>query len=83
MPRVSLYKDKYIESDAVAYLEGKTRRCRLQDKDIAGLIGLSPPAYCQRKKDGKLKLNYMELFKIFEKLKFTDEEIVNFMRGKF
>lgn len=82
MPRVTLYADKYIESDAVAFLEGKTRGRRLQDKDIADVIGLSPPAYCQRKRNGKLKLNYLELVKIIDKLNLTDDEIVKLMRGK-
>lgn len=83
MPRVALYKDKYTDADAIAYVEGKTRGCRLQDKDIASAIGISPPSYCKRKNNGKLNLNYLELVKVFQKLDFTDEEIVMFMRGKF
>lgn len=83
MPRVSINQDKYTEADAVAFLEGKTRGRRKLDRDVAAAIGLSPPAYCQRKRDGKLKLNYMELVKVIQTLNFTDEEIVRFMRGKF
>lgn len=83
MPRVTINQDKYIESDAAAFIEGKTRGRRLQDKDIASEIGISPQAYCQRKKDGRLKLGYMELVKIIRKLNLSDTEIVMLMRGKF
>lgn len=82
MPRVSLYEDKYIEADAAAFVEGKTRERRLVDKDMASLIGINPSSYCKRKQNGKLKLSYMELVKVIQKLELTDEEIVKLMRGK-
>ena len=34
MPRVDLYRDKYIDSDAVQFIEGKTKQEGKQDKDI-------------------------------------------------
>lgn len=82
MPRVALYADKYIDSDAVAFVEGKTRERRLKDRDIANLIGLSPPSYCKRKQNGKLNLNYLELVKVIRRLELTDEEIIKLMRGQ-
>lgn len=81
MPRVTINKEKYMEADAVAFIEGKTRGTRQSDKDIAEILGLSPPAYCQRKKNGKMNFNYLELVKMFKQLRFTDEEIVKFMKG--
>ena len=82
MPRVALYQDKYIESDAANFINGKTRERQLYDKDIAKEIGLKGPAYSLRKKDGKFDFNFMELVKMIRKLELTDEEIVKLMRGK-
>lgn len=83
MPRVAINKYKYILKDAAKFLNGKTRGCGLYDKDMATVVGLSPPAYCQRKKPDKMELSYINLVKIIEKQNWTDEEIVKFMRGKF
>ena len=82
MPRVDLYRDKYIDSDAVHFIEGKTKQEGKQDKDIAELICISPPADCLRKRNGKLNLNYLELVKVIAYLNLSDEEIVKLMRGK-
>jgi hypothetical protein len=81
MPRVTINKEKYMEADAVAFIEGKTRGTRQTDRDMAALLGLSPPAYCQRKKNGKMNFSYLELVKMIKQLKFSDEEIVKLMRG--
>lgn len=82
MPRVTINKEKYIEADAVAFIEGKTRESRQKDKDVALAIGLAPPTYCKRKREGKLKFEYLELVKIIQALSLTDEEIIRLMRGK-
>jgi hypothetical protein len=82
MPRVALYQDKYIESDAANFINGKTRECRLRDKDIAAALNLKAPTYCKRKRDGRFDMNYLELVKIIKKLQLTDEEIIKLMRGK-
>ena len=82
MPRVSLYQDKYIESDAANFISGKTRERQLHDKDIAAVLGLKAPTYCKRKRDGRFDMNYLELVKIIKELQLTDEEIIKLMRGK-
>ena len=82
MPRVLLYADKYIESDAANFINGKTRERKLYDKDVAKEIGLKGPAYSLRKRDGKFDFNFMELVKMIRTLELTDEEIVKLMRGK-
>ena len=82
MPRVALYADKYIEADAADFINGKTRECRLRDKDIAAALGLKAPTYCKRKRDGRFDMNYLELVKIIKRLQLSDEEIVRLMRGK-
>jgi hypothetical protein len=82
LPRVTINKEKYMEADAVAFIEGRTRECGLRDKDIAEAIGLEPPAYCKRKREGRMKFEYPELVKMIPILCLTDEEIVALMRGK-
>lgn len=82
MPRVTLYQDKYIESDAANYINGKTRERNLYDKDVAKEIGLKAPAYSLRKRNGKFDFSFMELVKMIRILELTDEEIVKLMRGK-
>ena len=82
MPRVTLYADKYIDADAVAFIEGKTRERGLTDTDIAKVIGITQSSYSNRKRKGKLNLTYLELVKIIHKLELTDEDISKLMRGK-
>lgn len=82
MPRVTLYADKYIEFDAVSFVEGKTRERKLTDTDIAKEIGITQSSYSNRKRKGKMNFNYLELVKIIKKLQLTDEEIVKLMRGQ-
>lgn len=82
MPRVTINKEKYMEADAVAFIEGKTREAGKMDKDIAEAIGLSAPSYCIRKKDDQMKFSYPELVKMIVVLRLTDEEIVKLMRGQ-
>ena len=82
MPRVLINQDKYIESDAANFINGKTRERKLYDKDVAKEIGLKGPAYSLRKRDGKFDFNFMELVKMIRTLELTYEEIVKLMRGK-
>ncbi len=81
MPRVALYQDKYIDADAVAFIEGKTRERGLTDTDIAKEIGITQSSYSNRKRKGKLNLNYLELRKVFVKLQLTPEEVTKLMLG--
>lgn len=82
MPRVALYADKYIESDAANFINGKTRERQLCDKDVAAALDLKAPTYCKRKRNGRFDMNYLDLVKIIKTLQLTDEEIVKLMRGK-
>lgn len=82
MPRVTLYQDKYIESDAVAFIRGKTRERGLTDTDIAHEIGITQSSYSNRVRSKKMKFDYMDMFKIIKRLELTDEEIVKLMRGQ-
>ncbi len=82
MPRVTLNKEKYMEADAVAFIEGKTREAGHSDKEIAEAIGISAPSYCIRKRDAQMKFSYPELVKMISILRLTDEEIVKLMRGQ-
>lgn len=82
MPRISLYQDKYIESDAVAFIRGKTRERGLTDTDIAHEIGITQSSYSNRVRSKKMKFDFMDLIKIIKRLELTDEEIVKLMRGQ-
>ena len=82
MQRVHINQDKYVEKDAIAFIEGKTRERGLTDTDIAKLIGITQSSYSNRKRKGKMNFNYMELYKIINRLELTDEELVRLMRGK-
>ena len=82
MPRVHINQDKYIESDAANFINGKVKERNLRDKDIAKEIGLKGPAYSLRKKDGKFDFDFMELVKMIRKLELSDAEIIRLMRGR-
>lgn len=82
MPRVHINKDKYIEADAVAFIRGKTKEQGLTDTDIAHEIGITQSSYSNRVRKKKMQFDYMDLFKIIQRLELTDEEIIKLMRGK-
>ena len=83
MSRVSVNKYQYIEKDAATFINGKTRGSGKEDKDVAKAIGIAPSSYCNRRRDGRFNMSYIDLVKTIELLELTDEEIITLMRGKF
>lgn len=83
MPRITANKYQYIEKDAASFINGKTRGSDKEDKDVAAVIGIAPSSYCLRKRNGRFKMDYIELVKIIEYLDMSDEDIICLMRGRF
>ena len=78
MPRVSLNKKKYKLKDLPEWIAGKLFSMGLHHKDAAEWIGLSPPAFCIRMKNGMF--SYEEMLTLFDQLHATDEEILRIMK---
>ncbi|MGN1158227.1 MAG: hypothetical protein ACI4TK_18810 [Agathobacter sp.] len=83
MPRITANKYQYMEKDAANFINGKTRGCGKEDKDVAAAIGIGPSSYCNRRRDGKFNMSYIDLVKTIELLELSDEDIIVLMRGKF
>lgn len=78
MPRVAIKKKQYKVSDLSKYLTMKMYEQQLYQKDLAGMIGISPSSFCERMKKGLF--SYEELLILLKELKATDEEILWLMK---
>lgn len=78
MPRVTIKKKEYKVSDLSKYLVMKMYENQLHQKDLAKMIGISPPAFCGRMKKGLF--SYEELITLIAELNATDDEILKLMK---
>lgn len=78
MPRVAIKKKDYMATDLSKWIVGKMYELGLRQTDVAQLLGISQPAFCQRLRAGFF--TYKQLLVILEKLGATDEEILRFMK---
>lgn len=73
-------KDKYRKESLIEIIEGKKRRLKVSNAELGQLIGVTGQAFGHRLKDANLE--YMHLVKIFERLQFSEEEILKLMFRK-
>lgn len=79
MPRVKALKTNYMKSDARKMFKGKMAENDITQKNLAELIGLSPPAFCIRFKS--FDFSFEELIKMIPKIGLSDEDILKLMKG--
>lgn len=78
MPRIKQYKEKYMKQDTENLIRNKMRGSVTQD-DLGKDFGISQVAVSKKLKN--CNFDYLQLVHIFQKLDFTDEEILKCMRG--
>lgn len=78
MPRVKELRTNYMKTDARKMFKGKMGANDVTQRDLAELVGLSPPAFCIRFKT--FDFDFEMLAKMIAKLGFSDEEIVKLMK---
>lgn len=78
MPRVQLYKQKYMEEDLSNWIIGRMRIMKKSQAYMGKLIGISQVAFGKRVR--KANFEYLQLIVILKELQATDEEILKFMR---
>lgn len=78
MPRVKELRTNYMRTDAKKLFKGKMGENDVTQKELAELIGLSPPAFCIRFKE--FDFDFEQLTKMFNRLELSDEEIVKLMK---
>lgn len=78
MPRVAIKKKDYMVTDLSKWIVGKMYELDLTQSDLAEMIGISQPAFCQRLKKGMF--SYIELLTLLKRLSATDEEILKMMK---
>lgn len=78
MPRVTIKKKEYKITDLSKWLVGKIYEKNMRQRQVAALIGISQPAFCNRLKKGLF--SYGELLTLFKELDITDEEILKIMK---
>lgn len=78
MPRVAIKKKEYMVTDLSKWIVGKMYEMKLRQSDLAEMIGVSQPAFCQRLKKGMF--SYEDLLTLLKNLNATDEEILKMMK---
>lgn len=78
MPRVSIKKKEYKVNDFSKYLKAKMYENNLHQKDLAKMIGISPPSFTNRMKKGLFY--YSDMLTLLSELKATEEEIIQLMK---
>lgn len=78
MPRVKELRTNYMKTDARKMFKGKMAENDITQRNLAELVGLSPPAFCIRFKS--FDFDFEMLAKMIAKLGFSDEEIVKLMK---
>lgn len=70
-------KDQYSRDTLTELIEGRKRRLKISNAELGKLIGVTGQAFGHRLKDANFE--YIQLIKIFQRLDFTQEEIVRIM----
>lgn len=78
MPRVKALRSEYMKTDARKMFKGKMAENDVTQRNLAELVGLSPPAFCIRFKT--FDFDFEELVKMIQRLEFSDEEILKLMK---
>ena len=78
MPRVNLYKKKYLQSDLSEWIIGRMSSLGLKQEDMGTLLGITQQGFGYRGRKGLF--DNTQLYIIFKELKATDEEILRFMK---
>ena len=78
MPRVKELRTNYMRTDARKMFKGKMATEDVTQRDLAEVVGLSPPSFCVRFKT--FDFDFEMLAKMIARLGFTDEEIVKLMK---
>ncbi len=80
MPKKARSRPEKKPNALVLWIESRTgKRHGVAQKDLAEAIGLSPPAFSLRMKNGKF--DYVEIVKIFDYLNATDTERLIVTKG--
>lgn len=72
--------DKFKKDSLVETIEGKKRRLKVSNGELGELIGITGQAFGHRLKDANLE--FIHLVKIFKRLQFSQDEILELMIRK-
>ena len=78
MPRVQLYKQKYMVEDFSNWIIGRMRIMKKSQAYMGELLGISQAGFGQKVRQANFK--YSEMLTVLKELQATDEEILKFMR---
>lgn len=78
MPRVKALKSEYMKTDARKMFKGKMAENDITQKTLAEVVGLSPPAFCNRFKS--FDFDFEQLIKMIQIIGLSDEEILKLMK---
>lgn len=78
MPRVKELRTTYMRTDARKMFKGKMASENITQRDLAEVVGLSPPSFCIRFKT--FDFTFEQLAKMIDRVGFSDEEIVKLMK---
>lgn len=78
MPRTTLKREKYMARDTADLIRNKMRHQEITQQDIGDMIGRAQSNVSAR--ISQMSFSYSELVGIFDRLGFTEEEIIKCMK---
>lgn len=78
MPRITSKKKEYKTKDFGKWIKGKMAMLDLTQADMGDCLNITQQAFGQKLRTGQF--TYAQILAIGEKLQFTDEEILKWMR---
>ncbi len=78
MPRVTINKKKYLQTDLREWIKGRMDTLGLKQRHMGELLNITSQAFGCRCRKGKF--DNTQLYIIFKELKATDEEILRLMK---
>lgn len=77
MPRITINKPRYMETDLVKYIAGEMYTTRTTQAQMGELLGISRQAFA--KKMQSCSFDVSELIKIFHRFGTTGEEVTRLL----
>lgn len=73
-------KDKFSKDSLYELIEGKKKRLKVSNAELGELIGITGQAFGRRMQDANFE--FIHLVKIFDRLQFSQEEVLKLMIRK-
>lgn len=78
MPRVTLNKKKYLQTDLISWMKGQMYTLKKNQAYMGDKLNITQQAFGKRLRKGEF--NNVQLYIIFKELEATDDKILQLMK---